>query len=317
MIREYDIIRIFNIFHGKKGDVGLSPCEDQGYLISSIDTFVASTDMPEGMPYRSASYKSLLSAFSDLYVKGVSPQGAMISLGLPSLSQLEIEDLRKGFIKLLKSYRLPLSIVKKWDTNASKDLFISVAAYGFSSYAPPGWDAVEPGDYIYVGGLFGSEALGLNILMDHDLASSLPNELRIYAMNKFLYPSPAFDLYRSIVSRRYVNASIDSSDGLVRSLYILSKESKVKIVIEELPTDPYLIKYIDFLGINAVETYVLYGGEEYIGIFSVPPKYTKYIEQYEGVYRIGHVEKGFGVYIIKDNKYVRLEDKGYQHSFLI
>ena len=64
---ENEVIEIFWVFKSRDDDVGVERLENGVYLVSSIDTFVGSSDMPEGMPLRSASYKALLSAISDLF----------------------------------------------------------------------------------------------------------------------------------------------------------------------------------------------------------------------------------------------------------
>jgi len=111
------------------------------------------------------------------------------------------------------------------------------------------------------------------------------------------------------------NASIDSSDGLVRSLCLLSRESKVRIVIDKIPIHPLLLKHQDILGNEYIQELTLYGGEEYIGIFSVSPNNAKKLDKFSDLYPIGYIEKGSGVYLKKEDAIMRLEDKGYRHSF--
>jgi len=316
-LSEDEVIKIFKEFRGYSDDVGIASINKKQYIISSIDSFVSTTDMPPGMPYRAASYKALLSALSDLYIKGASPSGILISLGLPPLSLNELNDLKDGFKYMLSEYKIPFNVIKKWDTNGAEHLFISIAAYGFLNFFPPSWDKAEPGDLIYVGGLFGLERLGLEILLNKDLHQTIPYKLRNAALSRFLYPKPKLYLYKSIVKERLVNASIDSSDGLVRSLHLLSKESKVKIVINKIPVHSLLLKYQDILGAEYIQEITLYGGEEYIGIFSVSPNNAKEMDKLSDLYCIGYVERGRGVYLRKKETIRRLEDKGYKHSFSI
>jgi thiamin-phosphate kinase len=314
-LSEDDIIEIFKEFIDHRDDVGIAFPEKKKYIISSIDSFVSITDMPPGMPYRAASYKALLSALSDLYIKGVSPSGILVSLGLPPLSLDELNDLKEGFKYMLSIYKIPHDIIKKWDTNRSEHLFISIAAYGFSDFPAPSWSEAKLGDFIYVGGLFGLERLGLEILLNKNIREDIPAELRNIALSSFLYPKPNLHLYESVIKDGLANASIDSSDGLIRSLYLLSRESEVKIVIEKVPAHPLLLKYEDILGNRYIQELTLYGGEEYIGIFSVSPDSAKELDRLPDLYRIGYVGRGDGVYLKKDDALIRLEDKGYQHSF--
>ena len=51
-------------------------------IVSKVDTFVQSTDMPSKMRMHDAARKSIIACISDFAAKGVKPQYGMISLNL-------------------------------------------------------------------------------------------------------------------------------------------------------------------------------------------------------------------------------------------
>jgi len=317
VLDENTVIKIFRKrFKGIYEDVGIYRLDDK-YLLFNIDTFVGSSDRPYSMSMHSVGYKSIVSVASDLAVKGVMPFSLNISIGFETLSRQEIEDLRDGILYALNKYDLSEDIIHKWDTNYSRDLFISVAAYGLAGKTPPLRSGVKVGDKICIDGGFGLEALGLYFLLGKDSRiQKIPRDVREKAIESFLYPEPRLYEYIDLINNFEVHASIDSSDGLARSLNILSRESNVKIIVEpEKTVHNLVVTCKKYLGIRRMYKLVYYGGEEYRGIFAVTEEEAREIEKKKKFICIGYVERGQGVYIKKDDKIVLLKDLGFIHKF--
>jgi len=298
-------------FRVYQDDVGVYKIGDK-YLVMSIDSFVKSSDAPLNMPYYSMGYKAVISSVSDLFVKGVYPSCLLISLGFSEIAEIELKNLRDGILKALSLYGLSNEIYK-WDTNYSKDMFITVTSIGLSDKHPPSRKGAKIGDLIYVGDYFGLERLGLDILLGNIKREDLPLKLLYESIKRFLYPSPKFKKYIEIFKENSIDASIDSSDGLGRSLVIISKASKVGVYIDELPIHPILRKYKTIFREEYIRDIILNGGEEYIGIFIVKPEYKDLLDK-QGFIYIGHIGRGEGIYYKRNEKYKKISVKGYLHT---
>lgn len=310
---EEDIISFFHIDSCLKDDVAKEYAEDFNLNIyTNIDTYVFSTDKPKLMPYRSTIYKAVLASLSDIYVKGLYPLSIGISLGLKIVREYILREFKLGLDQVFKKHGI--SECYKWDTNYAEDPFISVFTVSLGSKELPLWSKATPGMYIYVDGYFGLTRLGLDLLLG--TKSSL-EFIDIYhdAINEFLYPSPNLNLYPSIVNNLGVAASIDSSDGLARSLNIISNMSKVKVVVDNIPAHKKLLNiFNDRHNIKSLINYVFFGGEEYKGIFICGEIDERSLRKY-GLVKIGKVYEGSGVYIEYDGKLLRIESRGYIHTF--
>ncbi|MEM0057052.1 MAG: thiamine-phosphate kinase [Candidatus Geothermarchaeota archaeon] len=291
--------KLFNI--SILDDIGI--CKVGSYeLALNIDTFVKSTDAPSKMKPYYIGWKSVVSSLSDLYVKGVKPLALLVSLGLNSTVAKHIDEVLNGIKDASEYYQVPIA---KWDTNKCRDMFISVASIGkINGYVPLRKNA-KVGDVVVVSGYFGLEGLGLSILQG-EIKVRDP-EIRKIAIESFCMPKPNFKKYEDLI-KIGINASIDSSDGLARSLWILSKESFVKIKLFKIPVHPLVEKAITLPELR--RRLALYSGEEYIGIFMVPKDKAHLAEEY-GFIPIGEaIDKGIGVYDTEGNL---IEDIGYVH----
>jgi thiamine-monophosphate kinase len=304
---EDSIIKLFKNYFTNEfdDDIGLIKYKKSKYVVT-IDTFVRSSDAPKNMDPYYMGWKAGLSSLSDVYIKGSSPLGALISIGLPSdINKKYVNNLARGLYDILNKYSVN---VLKWDTNYSKELFISVALIGKPGKVIPWRSNMKVGDCIFVSDYFGLEALGLNILLNK-IELDDP-AIRESAIRRFYKPDPDLKKYSRIVNMYRVSASIDSSDGLARSLWLLSKRSNKKIRLQRIPIHPLLLK--SGLPKNKMLEFVLYGGEEYIGIFAVPRNLSYNLTK-EGFIKIGEVvENNVGVY---NDKNQLIEDRGFIHLF--
>lgn len=302
---ESDLIKLFrkSFEYDKLDDIGVINLNGNIYAFN-IDTFVKSTDAPPSMNYICIGWKSILSAISDLYVKGIAPTDVLVSLGVSRNDTPLLDNLILGIKKIVSKYKLK---IVKWDTNSAEDMFVSVCSLGKVIRTIPWRSNLKIDDYIVVSDYFGLEGLGLKIMMG--LIKNLDKIVSQAALSRFCMPDPDFKKYMMLFNRQ-VNASIDSSDGLARSLWLLSEASNLKIKLSRIPTHPF----IDKLSVSSdfKIDLTLYSGEEYIGIFSIPKNSLSYAKEL-GFIPIGKVfEKGTGVYDSKGNM---IKNKGWTHMF--
>jgi len=110
---------------------------------------------------------------------------------------------------------------------------------------------------------------------------------------------------------------MDSSDGLSTTLNEMSKQSKKKFIINNIPSNKDLENYIKKQKGDLNST-IFHGGEEYEFIFTIPVKYKKIIMKNSKLLKIpiieiGYVTSGKGVYLKEDNKNIMLKDLGWKH----
>ena len=96
---------------------------------------------------------------------------------------------------------------------------------------------------------------------------------------------------------KYANATIDSSDGLYKSLYHLAQESNKSINLEILPTDPFLVKNLKNYP-KILNQCTLFGGEEFEIVFTISRQNLELLqnEVEQGIFKdflvIGTVKEG-------------------------
>jgi thiamine-monophosphate kinase len=135
---------------------------------------------------------------------------------------------------------------------------------------------------------------------------------RKQAVESVLRPAPRQGFGMALA--KYFSSSIDSSDGLAISLYELSGQSKVNIIIDDVPAADGIDRFAQENSLDAHEL-VFHGGEEYEIVATIPKAKLKQAEAAAkktkvGLHVIGRVQKGAGdVFVGKK----LLENRGYTH----
>jgi thiamine-monophosphate kinase len=285
-------------------------------LILKCDMLVESTDVPPGMKPWQISRKSVSACVSDLSAKGIKPIVSLISVGIPKkYSKSDIGELAKGFQIASKEFGV---MIVGGDTNESNELIIDCSMLGFSDHVAselPGRNGAKPGDIVVVSGEFGYASSGLKILMSRAKGYG---KFKRNAISSVMKPKPAQKFGLSLA--KFFSSSIDSSDGLSISLHELARQSKVNIVIDDIPSAKGVR---DFAKINHLdyERLVFYGGEEYEIVATIPSVKLKVAESKARRLKltsliVGKVEKGSGKVFLVDTRTGRqsqLENRGYIH----
>jgi thiamine-monophosphate kinase len=302
---EKEIIRIF------ADKLGIADLDDVALLDKNIvfkaDMLVASTDVPDGMEAWQVARKSIVSCVSDLAAKGVKPHAAMISLGLPrNCTRPYVEGLAKGFVGASREFGVKIA---GGDTNEAVGLVIDCSMIGFAAGRMPTRKGAKPGDIVVVSGMFGWPPCGLAILMRGAEATGM---FRKQAAESVLMPSPRQRFGFALA--KYFSSSIDSSDGLATSLYELAGQSRVDIVIENVPAAEGVEKFAQENDLDAHEL-VFHGGEEYEIVATIPKSKLKQAATAArkagvGLHVIGKVKRGSGN-VFAGKKLI--ENRGYVH----
>ena len=278
-------------------------------IVVKVDTLVQSTDIPPKMSLEDAARKSIVACVSDFASKGVRPKFGIISLNMPkSVSRSEINGISEGLKKASREFQIK---ILGGDTNEGKEFVFHVCMFGRSNRIVPR-NGAKLGDSVFVTGPFGYTAAGLMILLFNKKGK---REFVRKAVKSVSKPKPRLEF--GLRCKRYFSSSMDSSDGLSRTLNEMAKQSDKKFVIDRIPSQMDLFGFASKNKIDPMNL-VFHGGEEYEFAFTVPKKHIQTVQKISShlktpIVEIGHVTNGSGVYIRKNNKSFRLKDLGWQH----
>ena len=240
-------------------DVAVVPL-GRGRLLVMVDMLVELSDIPPGMTYRQAARKAAAMCVSDFAAKGARPDSFLVSLGLrKGVTQEQVDGLASGFRDAEQEWRVRLV---GGDTNESEELVIGCTMVGFAKRVVPR-DSASPGDVLVVSGSFGLPPAGLRLLANS--ARAAPDFARA-ATASVLMPTPSLRVGTALAP--YLTSSMDSSDGLARSIHTLARESGVGFELTSLPLGDGVEEFAASNGLDP-EALVLRGGEEYVVVGTV------------------------------------------------
>lgn len=286
---------------------------DGRVVVLNTDMLVWETDVPKGMTLFQAARKAVIMNFSDLGAKGVQPQGFLASLGIPSDLEIDsIDELAQGFEVGAREYG---GYVIGGDTNEASDIIINGVALGVAQNEKiVKREGARPGDILATTGSFGLTASAFKILLE---GKEPPEGLRETLVESVYYPEAKVKEGIALAHSGTVTASIDSSDGLAMSLYDLSRSSGVGFRINNLNIPTEVQTYANYHGLDPFEL-ALYGGEEYELIFTL--KENAFDDAQEALaavgcelYVLGTVTKKKTITIIKEEKELLIEKRGWEH----
>ena len=309
---ESSIIKIFQRKFGNKKFVS----EDVEFfnigkttIAVKTDTLVESTDIPSKMKLFDAARKSIVACVSDFAAKGIKPQYGIISINLPkTISRSKINDIANGFKKACNEYGIS---ILGGDTNAGKEIVFNVCIFGETNTIVSRRGS-KKNDLVFVTGPFGYTSAGLNILLGKKKCKAGFVKKSIQSV---INPKPKLNF--GIKNKKYFSSSMDSSDGLSTTLNEMSKQSKKKFVINNIPSKKDLEDHAKSQKFSLIDL-VFHGGEEYEFVFTVNPKYKQTILKNAKLLKtpiieIGYVTLGNGVFVQENNKNIRLKDLGWKH----
>ena len=287
-------------------------------IVFNTDMFVASTDAPAQMNYFQMGRKSIVMNLSDLLVKGVNPKAVLISLGIPeNLLITEFKSLILGIVDCCDDNNIEYL---GGDLNVTKEVIISPTVFGFKlpnkiihRYG------MNVGDLVLITDKFGLTGVGFEILLNRKYKI---DEFSTYkeSIERVLEPSVKGDVALLLSELGLATASIDSSDGLAKSLKDLMLANPNRgfeinfnknLIHEE--ARQFSTKY-NF----SLEKLIFSGGEEYIHIFTIKPENYQKVSQLlnssgNTFYNIGSVIKEEKVYINKNGQKQEIAFNGFEH----
>ena len=287
-------------------------------IILNSDMLVSTTDVPYLMNYYQIGRKSVIMNVSDLLVKGVNPRGLIISFGLPkNLKRNNLINLLNGIIEC--GIKFDLDYIGG-DINETKELIINPTVFGFKNPSSIIYrKGIKAGDILIANNRFGLTGVGFDIVLNKGgELKDFPDYQR--SIMSILEPEIVGIEAMILSERNFASSSIDSSDGLSKSLQDLMLSNPnvgFEINFNEDLIDNEALKYSNEFNVS-LEEIILNGGEEFIHLFTLDPKdfnaAQKEIQSRNGqIFRIGKVISEENIFIVKEGEKKEIKSYGFEH----
>lgn len=329
------VARLAGTFATRRRDVKVGIGDDAAIVVSpgplavTTDVLLEDHDFRRDADPRRLGRKAMNVNLSDLAAVGAKPLWAVLALGLPKRTKTEWLDALTAGVKEAASEH-GVAVVGG-DLSASEKVFVVVTAMGQAAVRSLTRGGAEPGDALFVSGTIGAAAAGLRLLekgyrLSAERVALDPKGRRVPApraqeiarlIRHQIDPRPQLELGSTLASGSLASAAIDVSDGLARDLYRLCRASDVGATVEAglLPVDSALADLGPLAGLDPLAA-ALYGGEDFGLLFTVPKKKLAAVEGLAGRFalrRIGTIDDGAGVRLVRDGRRAPLTDAGFDH----
>jgi len=310
---EFDLIERFFSRAGNRRDVLLGVGDDAALLevppgralVAAVDTLVEGRHFLPGAPPESVGHQALAVNLSDLAAMGAEPAWALLSLSLPESDPAWLDPFAHGLYALADRHGVALV---GGDTVRGPRV-ITITALGFVEPALAlRRSGARPGDLLYVSGWPGEAGAGLEALRGTAVPADDP------LVRRYRYAEPRLALGRALRGR--ASAAMDVSDGLYGDLRKLCAASGVgaRLELERLPVSGELARRHSRAD---SEHCVLFGGDDYELLFTVPPAAAAALEAGWSAspprHRVGRIESEPGVRCVRNGQPEEVGGEGYDH----
>ena len=206
---------------------------------------------------------------SDIAAMGGEPTAAFLAMGLtPDLDETFLKEFKRGLFDCARAYQVDLL---GGDTSSSPtDIILCLTVLGRAEQQEViGRGGACPGDRIFLGGVVGDSAAGLQLVLGKGDQLSEPE--RQHLLRAHLEPRPQVELGRVLARGNLATAMIDISDGVLQDLTHVCQESQVgaDLNADSLPISDQARRLAKLEGKDPVD-WALSGGEDYVLLFCVP-----------------------------------------------
>jgi thiamine-monophosphate kinase len=240
-------------------------------------------------------WKCIATNVSDLICSG-SAKIISFSVGLvlpPRTHWKWVEELYEGMLEAIEEFG---GEIIGGDCTSGETTIISITAVGEMNKPRLHRGNALPGDYIVSTGYHGLSRLGLALLRSEELPSTdkISPELINRAIEAHKRPYPALKELKELINCKpfltsWRAAGTDSSDGLIESIRGICQSSNCQAVLSKSS----FLKDPDWPKNPSWDDWVLYGGEDYELILSLPKKWAeKLSKQLKSARIIGFTRKG-------------------------
>jgi thiamine-monophosphate kinase len=246
-------------------------------------------------------HHTMAAALSDLAAMGARPLCALVSLCCTERTLFkDITELYDGFKGLSGRYVFDIA---GGDIVEGTGFGLSITVIGRARRVMERSGA-RPGHDLYVTNFLGLAEVGRHVLRD-----KLPQKDYRDSIKQHLYPEPR--IHEAHLIKKYASACIDTSDGLSTDTLHLAEESKVRIIIdaEHIPIHSEIGEFCPYRKIDPLD-HILASGEDFELLFTAGN-----LPRQPGlkIFKIGHVEKGRGLYLSQKGRTKAITPTGYEH----
>lgn len=283
-------------------DIGLFITQDS--LVEDVHFTLATTT-----PFE-LGQKAVAVNISDLASTLCNPEYISVGFSVPdTISNDFVREFYRGIDEACKKYNVR---VTGGDITSSDKVYISITAIGRRRHSiDTGRNFAKDGDFILSTGFYGSSAAGL---------FALQNGLKVSQEILSAHLTPVAKIEEAHIMGNHVEENLctmDSSDGLADALYKISKASNVSIDVnfDDIPVLDEVKTLAKENNIN-LEDWVLWGGEDFELIFSVPYYIFSIMDMTKFKY-IGTVKSANGtptVTVHKKDEDIIIDDEMFQRK---
>jgi thiamine-monophosphate kinase len=278
------------------------------HLVLTTDVLFQHSHFPPGMNPEQMGWKATMANLSDLAAMGARPLALLFSLALPSDTDFRVfKGIMKGIQKATKKYN---AVLAGGDLSEDEEIVIAGFALG-TAHKVLRRSGASVGEILAVTGKLGRASAGLYIL-----THSMPAKKWFDLVKAQLEPEAKVEGGEALAECG-ASSAIDLSDGLASNLWQLAEESKVRMVLERVPTHPLVERFAEENGLDPLE-FSLFGGEDYELLFTLPQEKVEETRKRlrkagSELIIVGRVERGRGVVREVEGKQVPVPNRGYEH----
>lgn len=313
-----------NLITGIGDDAAVYRASETLFHVLTTDILIEGVHFDRSfVPMPHLGFKAISVNVSDIAAMNARPLYATVALGLPRNTSLEMADaLYAGMAEACDQFGCT---IVGGDVSTAHALTVNVTLVGEVEDRKVTFRrGANPGDYICVTGDVGGAFAGLKVLLEQRRALEEmgehyePNiESYRYVIDRQLRPRARTDMVERLAEAGIKpSAMIDVSDGVASEVNHIARQSGVgaTVRIAALPFDAETRMVADE-NMDDVDTYGLFGGEDYELLFTIDPSDLQAIDDMEGVSVIGTIEeKDSGVNALSpDEGLIPLHPAGFDH----
>jgi len=298
-------------------DCALLQQESGKQIAVTVDNLVLDRHFDRQVPVADIAYKAVSVSVSDLAAMGATPMWMTLSLTMESADKKWLKAFSRGLSEALQQYRVALvgGNITQGPTNIGTQLIGTIAPGRALTRG-----GAAAGDFIYVSGSFGAEAVGLNLHLKHLQDDKLSQSDKEQLLRAWYRPQAQLRLGQCL--QGLASSCIDVSDGLLGDLQHILRSSDVgaRVQLRDIPLHPYLSNMIAEQPENLASIFERYvcAGEGYQLCFTVAPDMKSHVMQLAkqenfALSCIGVIEPQHGLRCYYENSLLSLNSTAYRH----
>ncbi|MGV3580836.1 MAG: thiamine-phosphate kinase [Methylophilus sp.] len=309
LIHQYFARPSFQADLGVGDDAALLRVSDGHQLAVSSDMLVAGTHFFEDCEPYHIGWKSLAVNVSDMAAMGAKPKWATLAIALPEVNEAWLAEFSRGFFACADAFNVDL--IGGDTTHGPLNISVTIMGEVEAGKALVRSGA-EAGDDIWMSGVLGNAALGLQYLLKNIDLTEAEQEVCLQDLHM---PQPRVSL--GLALSGLATSCIDISDGLLADLSHILDASKLgaDIHLDQvacLPTMKHRLQE------TIVKQAVLAGGDDYELCFTAPAKNSSAIQSLSEQLSlpltcIGKVTKDSTLNVFYEKQPLTINKLGYDH----